>query len=198
MAAIGSKPLEGETGCVRYTPRVGVACCVALATLVTLTVAFSSWANVKIACMHGSQQVISNSPYTILLPSTLIALCAIAAKVLWIDKISDAPKEHVVSPAANTISFSASTKIAPALFVPITITQSSPFSGRYSRLLVQVGDVVTRGTPICILEAMKMETTICSHEAGTVTELPIEAGTIINQGDRLFTILPDRREFPDP
>ena len=192
MAAIGSK--AQETGWVRYTPQVIVACCVALAALVTLTVALSSWANVKIACMHGSQQIISHSPYTIILPGILIALCAIAARVLWVDKTSDAPKEHIAPLAVESMS----TPIAPALFVPLETTQTSPFTGSCTRLFVQTGDLVARGAPICILEVMKMETTICSHEAGTVTELYIQAGVIANQNDRLFTIRPDRREFPDP
>lgn len=197
MTAIGSvremhTPTEGPI----FGPGVRVACCVAAAALAILVIALSSWANANIACVHGGQAVIIHSPYTIMLPITLVALCAIAARVLWIDKVPDAPKEQVFLPAAEVITPNVSNQIAPDLFAPIETSYGSPFAGKCCRILVQVGDVVELNTPICVLEAMKMETIICAHTAGTITALHIQEDAMINQEDPLYTILPERDAAP--
>ncbi|MGE4567530.1 MAG: acetyl-CoA carboxylase biotin carboxylase subunit, partial [Acidimicrobiales bacterium] len=45
-----------------------------------------------------------------------------------------------------------------------------PMQGTIVKVLVEVGDTVEAGDPICVLEAMKMENSIAAEKAGTVTE----------------------------
>jgi propionyl-CoA carboxylase alpha chain len=61
----------------------------------------------------------------------------------------------------------------------------APMPGSIIAIRAQVGDVVTEGQPILVMEAMKMQHTISAPYAGTVTELAaaegqqVEAGTVL-------------------
>jgi acetyl-CoA/propionyl-CoA carboxylase biotin carboxyl carrier protein len=64
----------------------------------------------------------------------------------------------------------------------------SPLQGNMWKVLVKVGDTVTEGQLLCIIEAMKMENEITAHKAGTITELPISEGAPIQAGAPIATI----------
>jgi acetyl/propionyl-CoA carboxylase alpha subunit len=51
--------------------------------------------------------------------------------------------------------------------------------GRIVRVLVSEGDTVTKGTPLVVVEAMKMENEIKSPRDGTVTRVAIGAGDLV-------------------
>jgi biotin carboxyl carrier protein len=57
--------------------------------------------------------------------------------------------------------------------------------GRIVRVLVAVGDTVTKGTGLLILEAMKMENEIQAPFDGTVTTLLVEPGVTVESGAEL-------------
>ena len=61
-------------------------------------------------------------------------------------------------------------------------------SGKVVKLLVGKGDKVTKGEPIIVTEAMKMETTITAPIDGTVVEIHVLAGNPIESGDLLLVI----------
>ena len=58
-----------------------------------------------------------------------------------------------------------------------------PMQGTIVKILVEVGDTVEAGDPICVLEAMKMENSIAAEKAGTVTEVRIAVGDSVGGGD---------------
>jgi 3-methylcrotonyl-CoA carboxylase alpha subunit len=58
----------------------------------------------------------------------------------------------------------------------------SPMPGKVLEVLVSGGDKVQRGTPMIILEAMKMEHTIVAPADGTVTRINYAAGDLIDEG----------------
>jgi len=58
-----------------------------------------------------------------------------------------------------------------------------PMQGTIVKILVEVGDTVEAGDPICVLEAMKMENSIAAEKAGTVTEVRISVGDSVGGGD---------------
>jgi acetyl-CoA/propionyl-CoA carboxylase biotin carboxyl carrier protein len=60
--------------------------------------------------------------------------------------------------------------------------------GTIVKLAVEAGQTVAAGDLILVLEAMKMENTITAHRDGTVTNLHVAAGDIVNTGDPLATI----------
>lgn len=75
---------------------------------------------------------------------------------------------------------------------------TSPFVGTFYRSpspdadpFVEVGDNVTPGHVLCIVEAMKLMNEIEAEVAGTVIEVLVDNGKPVEFGDRLFRIEPD-------
>ncbi|MFT7460958.1 MAG: 3-methylcrotonyl-CoA carboxylase alpha subunit [Planctomycetota bacterium] len=64
----------------------------------------------------------------------------------------------------------------------------SPMPGKVIEVLVNIGDVVKKGAPLMILEAMKMEHTISAPLKGTVTALHYAAGDMLNEGVELLVV----------
>ena len=56
------------------------------------------------------------------------------------------------------------------------------------KLSVNVGDKVTKGSTICVIEAMKMENDIQSEVDGEVMEIFVEPGDAVSAGDTLMVI----------
>lgn len=65
---------------------------------------------------------------------------------------------------------------------------TSPMQGTIVKMGAAVGDEVSVGDLILVLEAMKMEQPITAHKAGTITELSAEPGATVNAGAALATI----------
>ncbi len=64
----------------------------------------------------------------------------------------------------------------------------SPMQGTVQRLLVAVGDTVDAGQTVCVLEAMKMETSLTAKGAGTVTDIRVEVGQAVRAGEVLAVV----------
>jgi acetyl-CoA/propionyl-CoA carboxylase biotin carboxyl carrier protein len=63
-----------------------------------------------------------------------------------------------------------------------------PMQGTIVKVLVEVGQEVEAGQPVCVLEAMKMENNIAADKAGTVTEIKVEPGQSVGSGDVVVVI----------
>ena len=59
---------------------------------------------------------------------------------------------------------------------------TAPMPGRVVAVAVEVGQTVDAGSPLIILEAMKMEHTIRAPSAGRVTDLPFGIGDQVDEG----------------
>ena len=64
----------------------------------------------------------------------------------------------------------------------------SSMQGMVIKLNVNVGDKVTEGSTICVIEAMKMENDIQSEVDGVVKEIFVEPGDAVSAGDILMVI----------
>jgi propionyl-CoA carboxylase alpha chain len=64
----------------------------------------------------------------------------------------------------------------------------APMPGSVVRVLVQTGAAVTKGQPLVVLEAMKMEHTVTSPTEGTVTDLRVVAGQQVDAGSVLAVV----------
>ncbi|GHT21828.1 acetyl-CoA carboxylase biotin carboxyl carrier protein subunit [Bacteroidia bacterium] len=64
----------------------------------------------------------------------------------------------------------------------------SPLPGTVLELSVKVGDKVSIGQKVLLLEAMKMENNIESDKAGTVTEIKVDKGSAVMEGEVLIVI----------
>ncbi len=65
---------------------------------------------------------------------------------------------------------------------------AAPMPGKVLQVLVQAGATVAKGTPLVILEAMKMEHTIAAPYDGRVAELHFEAGEQVDEGAELLRL----------
>ncbi|MBM3346766.1 MAG: acetyl-CoA carboxylase biotin carboxylase subunit [Betaproteobacteria bacterium] len=65
---------------------------------------------------------------------------------------------------------------------------AAPMPGRVTAVLVAAGASVTRGTPLMVMEAMKMEHTISAHADGRVTAVHFKAGDQVGEGVALLSM----------
>ena len=65
---------------------------------------------------------------------------------------------------------------------------TAPMPGKVIAFLAQVGQVVTLGQPLAVMEAMKMEHTIASPRDGTVEELLYAVGDQVSEGGELLRL----------
>ena len=72
---------------------------------------------------------------------------------------------------------------APSVSGAIKI--NSPMPGSIWKVLVNVGDVVKKGQPLLILEAMKMENEITAPADGKVVDIKVTKGQSVNLGQVL-------------
>ncbi|MBT9392833.1 pyruvate carboxylase [Hymenobacter sp. NST-14] len=64
----------------------------------------------------------------------------------------------------------------------------APLQGLLSRVLVEPGQQVRKNTPLFIIEAMKMETTITAPDDTTVQAVNLAEGTLVNADDLVVTL----------
>jgi biotin carboxyl carrier protein len=67
-------------------------------------------------------------------------------------------------------------------------TIRAPIAGKVVKVLVAVGDTVAPGSPVIVLEAMKMENELVSERGGTVAQVAKAAGQAVDTGDLLVEL----------
>lgn len=65
---------------------------------------------------------------------------------------------------------------------------TAPMPGRIVKVSVAVGDEVEAGTPVVIIEAMKMENELTAPATGRVAAVEVEVGQAVEAGVTLLTI----------
>lgn len=69
-----------------------------------------------------------------------------------------------------------------------SIEITSEITGNVWKVEVSVGDTVSEGQILVILESMKMEIPIMSTEDGIVSELHVQEGDVIQEGEVVAVI----------
>ena len=90
-------------------------------------------------------------------------------------------------PAASTAAAAPAPTAAPAA-AGAGEKVSAPMPGTILGVNVNVGDTVSEGQVLFILEAMKMENEIMAPKAGKVTTVSVSKGSAVQSGDALCTI----------
>ena len=105
-----------------------------------------------------------------------------------------APALHAM-PVATAAPPPATAEAAAAAAEPKGHTLKSPMVGTFYRApspgapsFVEVGQTVTKGQTLCIIEAMKLLNEIESDASGTVKAILVENGQPVEYGQPLFTI----------
>ena len=60
--------------------------------------------------------------------------------------------------------------------------------GTISKYNVKLGDQVSKGDQLLILEAMKMENALSAPKSGIITEIGFKEGDLVSKGDILAVI----------
>ncbi|MFI3288818.1 MAG: biotin/lipoyl-containing protein [Rikenellaceae bacterium] len=107
-------------------------------------------------------------------------------------KKSVARKPQVVAtPASHPVSNTPTPAASPRATVTVTGSEkpvTSPLPGVILDLKVAVGDTVSSGQTLVVLEAMKMENNIDSNFSGVVKSIKVKCGDSVLEGDVLITI----------
>lgn len=112
-----------------------------------------------------------------------------------------APQQNIAAPVTNTIATESAT---PATTAPATpnndakyITIKSPMIGTFYRspgpdkaVFVNVGDEITVGKPVCIIEAMKLFNEIESEIKGKIVKVLVDDATPVEYDQPLFLVDP--------
>ena len=77
---------------------------------------------------------------------------------------------------------------APATVGGTATPITAGLAGSIHQVTVNVGDAVSEGQVVCILEAMKMETEVRAGTAGTVASVNIAVGDSVSVGQTLLTL----------
>ncbi|HEY4177672.1 MAG TPA: biotin/lipoyl-containing protein [Kofleriaceae bacterium] len=64
----------------------------------------------------------------------------------------------------------------------------APIAGKVVKVLVAVGDNVAAGSPVIVLEAMKMENELVAERGGTVSQITKQAGQAVDTGELLVEL----------
>ncbi len=91
-----------------------------------------------------------------------------------------APAPVAAAPAAASVS------AAPALAAGEVV--KSPMPGNILKINVTVGQKVNEGDTLLVLEAMKMENEIAAPKAGTVAQIVVSKGAVVETGAPLIVI----------
>jgi 3-methylcrotonyl-CoA carboxylase alpha subunit len=67
-------------------------------------------------------------------------------------------------------------------------SMSAPMPGVVLKIFVKQGDVVSKGTPLVVLEAMKMEHQIVATHEGTVVAVNCREGELVQPGAELVEV----------
>ncbi|MEO8218846.1 MAG: biotin/lipoyl-containing protein [Acidobacteriota bacterium] len=73
-------------------------------------------------------------------------------------------------------------------------SMTAPMPGAVLKIFVAPGDVVSKGEPLIVLEAMKMEHQISAPYDGTVTAIDCAEGDLVQPGVDLIRIDPAEKE----
>lgn len=86
-------------------------------------------------------------------------------------------------------------EVSPKAADPDTVSVTSPMVGVFYQApaedaepYVQVGDRVQAGTVLCLVEAMKMMNEITAESDGTIAEICVQNGQVVDFGRELFRI----------
>lgn len=109
-----------------------------------------------------------------------------------------APAAIQAGPAPAPVAAAATPAVAAPVIAPAPVMSSAapagselvkaPMPGTILEVTVQLGEFVTRGQVLCILEAMKMENEIVAPKEGTIASISITKGSTVNAGDPMVSI----------
>ena len=104
-----------------------------------------------------------------------------------VTQAAPAPPTHASpKPTVQTAQPQPATAKTDSIFAPGNVI--APMPGTVLQVLVNVGETVTKGQVLLVLEAMKMENDLMAPADGVVQELNVTKGVSVNAGDILVIL----------
>lgn len=105
-------------------------------------------------------------------------------------KAYDVAVEEITDGSAPVVSAPKSAPTSAPVSAPAGAGEkvTAPMPGTILDVKVSVGDTVTKGQAIMVLEAMKMENDIVAPCDGKVTSVTVKKGDTVNSADTLATV----------
>ena len=96
----------------------------------------------------------------------------------------------VAAPAPAAAPVAAAPAAAPAAPVAVAAGEvvKSPMPGNILKIVATVGQKVNEGETIMVLEAMKMENDIVASKSGTLSQILVTKGQVVETGAQLAVI----------
>ena len=99
-----------------------------------------------------------------------------------------APVAAAPAPVAAPVAAPAAAPVAAPVAAAAGEKVSAPMPGTILNVLVKVGDTVTEGQNLMVLEAMKMENEMLAPKGGKVVQIAVTKGQSVATGDLLAVI----------
>ena len=64
----------------------------------------------------------------------------------------------------------------------------APLQGTIMKVLVKPGDAVKKGTPVCVIEALKMENDVVAPQDGIIASVNVKGGDSVKTDEVLITM----------
>ena len=68
------------------------------------------------------------------------------------------------------------------------VAVKAPLQGTVMKVLVKAGDKVTKGSPVCVIEALKMENDVPAPADGVVASVNVKSGDSVKTDEVLLTL----------
>ena len=155
-----------------------------------LTYALFPQVGLKFLENRGNPDAFEPAPGSVPAPTVAAATAQAPAEDAGVYTVKVNGREYVVEVSAggNVERMDAA---QPAVAAPAATggeSVPSPLAGNIVRVNANVGDRVSAGDVIVILEAMKMETEVRASRDGTVAAVSVKAGDVVAVGDALVTL----------
>ena len=92
------------------------------------------------------------------------------------------------APVAAVPAAAAPAAAAPAVSVAAGEVVKSPMPGNILKINVSLGQKVNEGDALLILEAMKMENEVVAPKSGTIAQIIVSKGAVVETGAPLIVI----------
>ena len=125
--------------------------------------------------------------YTVTLNNRTYEVEVEAGQAMLVDEYEAyAPAPAAVPAPVAAAPAAASVSATPALAAGEVV--KSPMPGNILKINVTVGQKVNEGDTLLVLEAMKMENEIAAPKAGTVAQIIVSKGAVVETGAPLVVI----------
>ena len=99
-----------------------------------------------------------------------------------------APVAAPVAPVAAPVTTPAPASAPAPAGAAGAVEVKAPLQGTVMKVLVKPGDSVKKGSPVCVIEALKMENDVPAPQDGVVASINVKSGDSVKTDEVLLTL----------